>query len=498
MKSIVLLVVLSFAAAAQPAVIQFTNAHTFDTSFRVDKSAIQRSPMLIYWQDSTSVRFFESKSGNLPKTLTPQPESQGAVFKHFTAHFDYIDFPVFRGDTLLLTYTPSGIMVKNQKGESYPDVFAGDTSAYGFSAWGMYLDYTPMIRKRITADYPNWTAIPSAKKEAIKQEYKQQLRRELYKRVKTYLALAEYRNDSLRQNHQIPALLYTFNAHKITQIRRIIDFEQGLVPDSTVQEWFRTYTPAIVGLHDFYYQTLLETVVEAKIIPTAGYVSSGGAIQVDVRAVFNHLTTFSLFQPRERDWMLTRQLAVIRENFSRTDFLSSYTKFMKVASDSLLVNRIRGEYALEFDPDRLNAQALMLQDASGKRTNLPTLLSKLKGKVVYVDFWASWCAPCRASLPASRELRRTLKDEPIVFLYLSMDESTSKWDKAAQQEELKTYAHSYLALNPATSAFVRQQKVASIPRYMIFDKKGQLVYPNAPRVEAEETGTVLKTLAAKP
>ena len=115
-----------------------------------------------------------------------------------------------------------------------------------------------------------------------------------------------------------------------------------------------------------------------------------------------------------------------------------------------------------------------------------------------MDFWASWCAPFRASLPDSHELRQTLKGEPVTFVYLSIDESMGKWDKAAQQENLQGYTHSYLALNQATSAFIRQQKVSSIPRYMIFDKKGQLVYPNAPRVESNELSSLLKNLAAKP
>ncbi|OZI05843.1 hypothetical protein BWI93_23385 [Siphonobacter sp. BAB-5385] len=498
MRILSLLVLLSCTAAAQPAVIQFTNAHRFDTSFRVDKRPAMQNSFVINWQDSTSFRFYEAKAGTRPQQMTLVPESQGAIFKHFTDPFSYTDFPVFRGDTLTLTYTPTGVLAKNQKGETYPDVFADDTSADGFSAWGMYLNYTPMIRKRITADYPNWTAIPSEKKEAIKRQYKQKLRRELYERVKTQMVLAERRNDSLQRNRQIPALLYTFNTHKIAQIRRIIDFEQGLVPDSTLQGWFRTYTAPIAGLHDYYYQTLLETVVESRIIPWAGYISSGGATLVDSRAVFDHLTTSPLFPARERDWLLTRQLATIREDFSRDMFLTYYTKLTKVAADSLLLTRVRGEYALEFDPARINTKGLLLQNASGKRTDLATLLAQQKGKVVYVDFWASWCAPCRASLPASRELRQALKDEPVTFLYLSMDESMGKWDKAAQQEDLKTYTHSYLALNPASSAFIQQQKIASIPRYMIFDKKGQLTYPNAPRVESKELGSLLKNLAAKP
>lgn len=77
MKTLVLLPLLSWAASAQPAVIQFTNAHGFDTSFRVDSRHAMQNSFPIYWQDSTFFRHFEAKAETRPQTIAMVPESQG-------------------------------------------------------------------------------------------------------------------------------------------------------------------------------------------------------------------------------------------------------------------------------------------------------------------------------------------------------------------------------------------------------------------------------------
>ena len=54
-------------------------------------------------------------------------------------------------------------------------------------------------------------------------------------------------------------------------------------------------------------------------------------------------------------------------------------------------------------------------------------LDELKGKAVLIDFWATWCAPCREALPHMREIAKKFEGQPLVVLSVSLDDDEQKW-----------------------------------------------------------------------
>lgn len=109
----------------------------------------------------------------------------------------------------------------------------------------------------------------------------------------------------------------------------------------------------------------------------------------------------------------------------------------------------------------------MLKDLKGNRIKF----DQYKGKVVFLNMWATWCGPCRAEMPGIHSLYEKLKGEPIEFVMLSIDR-----DQALPKVE------SYLANNKYTfpvfmpsGNLATQLQVPSIPTTFIISKDGKIV-----------------------
>lgn len=112
--------------------------------------------------------------------------------------------------------------------------------------------------------------------------------------------------------------------------------------------------------------------------------------------------------------------------------------------------------------------------------DLYDVMARHKGRLILIDFWASWCIPCRAEMPYAAVLKEKYREKPVSFLYISIDEDTENWLKAAAHEKLDKN-NSYLLLHRDNAPFAKQYGISSIPRYMLFDKEGKVLMADAPR-----------------
>ncbi|WP_124979291.1 TlpA family protein disulfide reductase [Nonlabens xiamenensis] len=129
--------------------------------------------------------------------------------------------------------------------------------------------------------------------------------------------------------------------------------------------------------------------------------------------------------------------------------------------------------------DTSSNDTIHLTDLNDDYSSLDQVLAQHKGKVIYLDIWASWCGPCKAMMPFSDRLQESYKGKDVVFLFISIDTKEKMWKNAAQQFDITE--NSFLAHNYPKARLFQDNNVNSIPRYMLFDQNGRLVDDNAPR-----------------
>jgi len=96
-------------------------------------------------------------------------------------------------------------------------------------------------------------------------------------------------------------------------------------------------------------------------------------------------------------------------------------------------------------------------------------LPALGGQVVLVDFWASWCAPCKASFPAYSELQRELAGRGFVLLAVSVDKTRGPYEGF-----VKRFAPAFSTVRDGTQKLVGEVQVPAMPTSYLIDRKGVL------------------------
>ncbi len=97
----------------------------------------------------------------------------------------------------------------------------------------------------------------------------------------------------------------------------------------------------------------------------------------------------------------------------------------------------------------------------------PINLEEYKGKTVFINFWATWCKPCREEMPSIQEAMKILKNEKIEFLFAS--------DETTEQIEKFKAAHDY-SFNYVKVENLSDINIMGLPTTFIFNPNGELIF----------------------
>lgn len=111
-----------------------------------------------------------------------------------------------------------------------------------------------------------------------------------------------------------------------------------------------------------------------------------------------------------------------------------------------------------------NAQAMSIPE-----TKLQQTLAEHRGQVVYLDFWASWCGPCRKSFPWMNEMQQKYRDQGFVIISVNLDA-----DKTLATEFLSETPANFLVIYDPEGDIAQQFNIQGMPSSLLIDKQGNV------------------------
>jgi len=240
------------------------------------------------------------------------------------------------------------------------------------------------------------------------------------------------------------------------------------------------------------YANLVSTISQIQLNKAPGYKellakSSGERLPFEFKLIDSMLVN-----PKVRDYLKMNKLIndiEYAEFWELEEIVKSYMDSCQTPEYKLSVGNIFNK-KMQLAPGK-PAPVFVCKDINGKDFSL----ENFRGKLVYIDFWATWCGPCRHELPYLEELQKDFKGKNIVFVSISLDDNKAAWEKMVKEKQMKgvqLYGEGAWKSFPATS-----YQIKGIPTFFLVDAKGNIIKPNAPRPSSDEVRPLITAELAK-
>ena len=234
-------------------------------------------------------------------------------------------------------------------------------------------------------------------------------------------------------------------------------FNQGLAQNDTLPQ------SAVANVQPFYnkYKDQLELfkmmqALNERIKPfVADLVGSSEGILFDLMTAQSFAGKFQEFTPLTEEEL--NFVSELKDPFFYT-YLSDKSKEIVAINEK---NKLKGGYTIHEVPQTKGEQLLA------------DIMKPFEGKVVMIDFWATWCSPCRSAIKSFEEAKKGLKEKGVVFVYLTDESSPIN----AWQNMISNIPGEHYRLTPSQFDELKKKfNYRGVPSYLIINKKGEQVY----------------------
>ncbi|MCO6161944.1 TlpA disulfide reductase family protein [Flavobacterium sp. NRK F7] len=159
-----------------------------------------------------------------------------------------------------------------------------------------------------------------------------------------------------------------------------------------------------------------------------------------------------------------------------------------IQQESMMLNQFYTQKKMAEKMNGVDSPSFNFENHKGGMTKL----EDFKGKYVYIDVWATWCAPCRAEIPYLKKIEEKYHNDNIVFVSISVDtqKDHEKWKKFVAEKELGGVQ--LFADNNWNSDFIKAYGINAIPRFILIGPDGKVVFADAPRPSSATLDSTLK------
>ena len=189
--------------------------------------------------------------------------------------------------------------------------------------------------------------------------------------------------------------------------------------------------------------------------------------------------------------MVAYELGYMKDNMTLEQLEQVFGQFDVKVQQSKWGKAIRESIELRqrIEPGRLAPEVTL-----ARRDSSLVSLADYRGKVVVLDFWASWCRPCRASFPWVREFYEEYREKGVEIIGVSIDENKASWEKALDEERLP-WPQVIDEIEKGRSRVGGLYHVLAVPMFVVVDKEGKIVV--RAHMEKKELSAVVEKVLGK-